>query len=459
MERPYKLINKYNSPVPRYTSYPPANHFHGNFDSENYKKAVLESNTQEPSNISIYVHIPFCKKMCYYCGCNACPLPHDDEAAKYVDSLKKELNLVFANIDKSRKLSQIHYGGGTPNAIPLHYLKEINEIILDEFDTINEPEIAIECNPAYLDYAAIDELISAKFNRFSFGIQDFDDNVLLSVNREPSLIPIEKLMEYVRKINPKIMINLDFIYGLTGQTAESFNRTILQAIELKPDRLVTFSYAHVPWVNKSQKILEKKGLPEQNEKLEMYYQSHELLVNSGYKPIGFDHYVLEHDELHKALKNNDLHRNFQGYCTRKTTGQVYAFGVSAISQLESVYGQNTKDINKYIEIVNSGNLPIEKGYELSELEINIRNIITKFLSNKFIDLNFVANELNMNIDELNSLLNIDYDAIREFEKDGILTFSNNVIQVTDLGVLFIRNVAATLDPNYNANENKYSKSV
>lgn len=459
MERPYKLIDKYNSPVPRYTSYPPANHFHNNFDSENYKKALVESNSQEPSNISIYLHIPYCKKMCYYCGCNACPLPKNDETARYIDALKKELHLVLANIDKSRKLSQIHYGGGTPNAIPLHYLKEINEIILAEFDTINEPEIAIECNPAYLDYAAIDELIEAKFNRFSFGIQDFDDNVLLSVNREPSLLPINELMQYVRNINPKIMINLDFIYGLTGQTAESFNRTILKAIELKPDRLVTFSYAHVPWVNKTQIILEKKGLPNQNEKLEMYYQSHELLVNSGYKPVGFDHYVLEHDELYKAYQNNDLHRNFQGYCTRRTTGQVYAFGVSAISQLEKVYAQNTKEIEKYIDTINSGNLPIEKGYELSQFELNIRNILTKFLSNKFIDLNKVADDLNLTFDEFKTEYKVDTYALTEFEKDGILTFRDNVIDVTELGVLFIRNVAAALDPNYQAAENKYSKSV
>lgn len=459
MERPYHLIDKYNAPVPRYTSYPPANHFTDKFTADEYSNAIVESNEQNPKNISVYIHIPYCQKLCYYCGCNACPMPKYDEVAHYVSALKKELNIVLDKLDKSRKLSQIHYGGGTPNSIPLNYLSEINKLIFSKFDKIVDPEIAIECNPAYIDYADIDELLEAGFNRFSFGVQDFDLQVLNDVNREPSKLPIDELMNYLRLKSPTSMINLDFIYGLTGQSAESFLKTIHKAIELKPDRLVTFSYAHVPWVNKTQKILEKKGLPEQNEKLEMYYQSHELLEKSGYMPVGFDHYVLEHDELYKAFKNNELHRNFQGYCTRRTTGQVYAFGVSAISQLERVYAQNTKEIRKYLESLENGKLPIEKGYALLQNEIIVREVLTKLLGNKFIDLEQVATELKISLESLKDVLQINYDSLLEFEKDGILMLHDNKIEITDLGVLFIRNVAAAFDPLYEIKENKYSRSV
>ncbi len=459
MEKQFALIDKYNAPVPRYTSYPPANHFHQDFTAGDYLKAVRESNTQSPENISVYIHIPYCNKLCHYCGCNACPMPKHDEVAHYVASVKNELNIVLDSLDKSRKLSQIHYGGGTPNAIPLHYLHEINHLIFEKFETIDQPEIAIECNPAYIERADIDVLFDAGFNRFSFGVQDFDLKVLDNVNRDPSKMEIGELMAYVREKRPGTMINLDFIYGLSGQTVDSFLETIQKAIDLKPDRLVTFSYAHVPWVNKSQKILEKKGLPEQKEKLAMYYKSHELLKNSGYQPVGFDHYVLEHDELYKAYKNNELHRNFQGYCTRRTTGQVYAFGVSAISQLEKVYSQNTKDNKKYIEFLGRNELPVEKGYALSEEEIIIREVINKLLSNKFIDLEKTAEELKLSFEELNEILKIDLEAIKEFERDGILSFKANSVHVTDLGVLFIRNVAAALDPAYEIKENKYSRSL
>lgn len=459
MENHLNLIDKYNEPVPRYTSYPPANHFHDRFASDNYKKAIVESNRQSPENISIYVHIPYCKQMCYYCGCNACPMPKEDEVKRYVQALKNELEIVLSLLDNNRKLAQIHYGGGTPNAIPLHYLNEINEIIFDNLETIQSPEIAIECNPAYLGFEEIDQLLEAGFNRFSFGIQDFNKEVLDNVNRETSKIDVNQLVKYVKEKNPSIKVNLDFIYGLSGQTLDSFLKTINTAADIKPDRLVTFSYAHVPWVNKTQKILDKKGLPSQEEKLNMYYKSRDLLVKKGYKPVGFDHYVLEDDELYQSYNSKELHRNFQGYCTRRTTGQVYAFGVSSISQLERVYAQNTKNIDDYIEMLNDGKLATIKGYEITEEEFIIREVINTLLCNQSISLESTANSLNMSLEDLNKLLMIDYTRLKEFEKDGIIKLSENNIDVTDDGLLFIRNVAATLDPAYSMKENKYSRSV
>lgn len=459
MKNQSELINKYNIPVPRYTSYPPANHFYDDFSDEDYKNAIVESNSHKPENISIYIHIPFCKRMCYYCGCNSCPAAKDAQVHSYIQALKKEMNLIFPLLRKSRKLSQIHYGGGTPNAISLDYISELNSIILNEFDTIARPEIAIECNPGYLAQSDIDKLNEAGFNRISLGIQDFNKKVLDNVNREESKLSINELMAYIKQVNPEFVINLDFIYGLPGQTAESFLETMKQAAELKPERLVTFSYAHVPWVNKRQLILEKRGLPAQSEKLEMYLNSYEFLKSQNYKPLGLDHYVIEGDELYKAYTNKELHRNFQGYCTRRTTGQVYAFGASAISQLENVYAQNAKENNDYIESLENGILPVQKGYKLSRDEKIIRDVITDFMCNKFLDLNKAAERNGINTEKLKEIINLDKSVLKDFEEDGILIYDNENIRVKEEGVLFIRNVAASLDPNFTKQTKKYSTSV
>jgi oxygen-independent coproporphyrinogen-3 oxidase len=453
------LYKKYNYPVPRYTSYPPANHFQEPFDNEKFINALKNSNNQQPENISIYIHIPFCKKMCHYCGCFKTPVHNEDIVEKYISALKIELTMLAKYLDKSRKLSQIHYGGGTPNAIPLHYLKEINELIFSQFEKIDVAEIAIECNPAYIELDDIAVLNDAGFNRISFGIQDFNIDVLNIVNRDASKIPADELVQHIREFYPHIRINFDFIYGLPGQTADSFLDTIQKAIEIKPDRLVTFSYAHVPWVNKAQLLLEKAGLPTEFNKIDMYFKSRDLLEKSGYTTIGFDHYVLENDELYNAFKTGNLHRNFQGYCTRSTTGQVYAVGVSSISQLETVYAQNYKSINAYIEKIQNGEFPVEKGYTVKSEEIIVRNVITNLLSNNSVDLQMIANKYNLSFSELETLLKIDYETLLDLENDGVMSLKNNRIEITKYGVLFIRNVAGALDPAYSKQYTNYSKPV
>jgi oxygen-independent coproporphyrinogen III oxidase len=459
MENLKYLLDKYNAPVPRYTSYPPANHFTDEFTAQDYHQAIIQSNIEGDSNVSFYLHIPFCKRMCYYCGCNSCPMAEQNIVNRYVQALKKEVNLVSEALDSKRKLSQIHYGGGTPNSIDLRYIKELNELIFSKFETIENPEIAIECHPGYLEQGDLELLTQAGFNRFSLGIQDFSDDVLKKSNREPSKIPVGDLISSIKELNPKAKVNLDFIYGLPGQTRESFNNTIRQAAELRPDRIVTFSYAHVPWVNKLQLHLEEIGLPEQNDKIEMYFSSARLLKELGYIQIGFDHYVLPDDELNIAFEQKQLHRNFQGYSTRSTTGQVYAFGVSAISQLESAYSQNTKSIEDYIKILDNNHLPTEKGYQLRQAEKQIGELITYFLCNKELKFDLIANQLELSLIDLMRLLKIDFRSLSEFESDGIIEFSTGTMRVTDIGMLFIRNVAGEFDPIYAGKTNKYSKSV
>ena len=452
-----ELLNKYSIPVPRYTSYPPANFFNESFTADSYKEAIIESNEQNPQHISIYIHIPFCYHMCHYCGCNSQLLKDKNVVKEYIEALKKEIRMVLPLLDHSRKISQIHYGGGTPTSQPVSVLKEINRIILSEFECIENPEIAIECHPGYLDENYWNDLIDAGFNRISIGIQDFNEEVLKASARKPSRMVIEDIIHILR--SKGISVNMDFIYGLPLQTTESFAETINKAISLKPDRIVTFSYAHVPWVNELQKNLEKIGLPSVSTKNEIYETAKKLLIDAGYKTIGLDHFVLANDELYEALQTKSLHRNFQGYCTRHTTGQVYAFGNTGISQLSTAYSQNAKDLNTYISSVNEGKYPITKGYILNKEEQITREVIASLMCNYTVSWSDIANRMNMSEKEVRNALNYNKEQLFDFQKDGIIEFSEDYITVLPEAAPFVRNVAASLDKLMVNNEKRYSKSV
>ncbi len=454
-----ELLKKYNTPVPRYTSYPPANFFKDTYTAVDYLEAVEQSNSWEPKNISLYFHLPFCSKLCFYCGCNSYPMADQQTVLNYVEALKAELKLVSKFIDKNRPVSQVHFGGGTPNSVPVEYLTQIMDVLYETFIFKSTPEIAIECNPAYLDLKYLQQLKTAGFNRFSLGIQDFNLQVLKGVNRDPSPIPAKDLVLFLKDGSPGIRVNLDFIYGLPYQTPDSFTDTIQKAIDIEPDRLVTFSYAHVPWVNKNQEILEKSGLPDNNEKAKMYEKACDLLTEQGYKAIGLDHFVQENDELFQALKSGTLHRNFQGYCTRGTTGQVYAFGVSGISQLHKAYAQNSKSVLEYIAAIKQEQLPIRKGYALNDQEITVREVITELMCNKQINWNSLAESLFITAPKIKEVIHYNESVLKQFQDDGIIQFSDENIKVTDEGVLFIRNVAASFDPLLVAGNQMFSKPV
>jgi oxygen-independent coproporphyrinogen-3 oxidase len=427
------LIEKYNQAVPRYTSYPPANHFSDDFNASKYAQMLEASNSGNPQNIAFYIHIPFCQHICYYCGCNALKLNKKANIEAYIVALKKEISLVLSKLDKGRKISQIHFGGGTPNAIEAHYLKDIIAALSAHFQFIENPEIAIECHPALLTYDYIDQLADAGFNRFSLGIQDFDDDVLKLVNRRPSILPVEDLVAYLRSKPTTVGVNLDFIYGLPIQTPESFAKSIERAISIQPDRLVTFSYAHVPWLKKHQVILQKKGLPDSESKMAMFEKASELMQEAGYQSIGLDHFAKPNDELTLALNNKQLHRNFQGYCTRRTTGQVYAFGVSGISQLAAGYVQNTKDIKTYITVLEKDSLPVEKGLIATDKQCIVREVINQIMCNHYLHWEQLSDLLGLTTAELKTTVNYNEDKLTDFAKDGLLTFDQEHLEVTAIG--------------------------
>lgn len=454
-----KIILKYDVPGPRYTSYPPANFFRTGFSAEDYKKLLEGSNQSEPRNISVYIHIPFCTRRCHFCGCNTTLYENDDIVSAYIEALINEIKTTAAYIDKkNRKVTQVHWGGGTPNSIEKKYITKVMNELRSLFSFSAGAEIAIECNPAYLDDEYVKFLKNEGFNRISLGIQDFNTSVLNSVNRLPSKLPYPALMQMLRDAGFS-GINLDFIYGLPGQTVESFGETIREAIRLSPDRLVTFSYAHVPWVMTEQKKLEDIGLPSPGQKLSMFISSMKIITENGYEQIGLDHYAKPGDELAEALKAKKLHRNFQGYCTRETTGQVYGFGCSSISQLYGGYSQNEKNIRNYCEKINLTGFAVERGYKLNFEEQVCKVVINEIMCNGFVSFDEIAGRFSVTSETVKAITGYNPGKLTEIINDNLITVADDKLGVSKAGMLIVRNIAMVFDPMLNTGGNKYSRTI
>ncbi len=377
---------------------------------------------------------------------------------KYIDTLIKEIDLVSQDISKERKLTQVHWGGGTPNAISAKLIRRVTDAIKRNFTFADEYEMAMECSPAYLDFRMVDELRDMGFNRISLGVQDFKTDVLDAINRKAAKVPVKDMITYLRKIGFK-GINLDLVYGLPLQTQESFKETVKMAIEANPDRLVTFSYAHVPSVITRQKELEKYGLPGADEKIAMLEDAYNQALEAGYVAIGMDHFAKPEDDFAIALKERTLHRNFQGYCTRSTTGQVYGFGTSSISQLFNAYSQNEKTIKAYMDRVENDGRAVVRGYKLNQTEQIIRQIINELMCNYFVDFKEVANDFEVETSEVYKAVDFHIDKIQPFVNDGLLEVNNDELTVKGQGRFVIRNIAMAFDPALKQGKGHYSKTV
>ena len=453
-----RLVEKYNESGPRYTSYPPATFFNEYFGDNQYIDALTNSNLERPENISVYIHVPFCPQICHFCGCTTETGFSRPFLERYIDAVIKEIEFVSKKIDKKRKLTQVHWGGGTPNAIAYKYIEKITDTLKENFDFSDNYEMAIECNPAHLEFRHIELLKKFGFNRISVGIQDFRKDVLDAINRRSSKRPIEDIISKISDVG-FTGTNIDLVYGLPLQTVDSFRRTIERAIKLNTDRIVTFSYAHVPSVIPRQKVLDNIGFPSSDEKAQMYEESYESLIKAGYVSIGMDHYSKPHDEFAIALKEKKLHRNFQGYCTRETTGQVYGFGASSISQLDSAYSQNIKTASEYIESIENNGLAVLRGYALNNNEKIIRYIINSIMCNYYVDLDHVSNYFNVPIDEVKEIIRFSESKFKDFISDELLVINGNHIKVNDKGRLFTRNISMRFDPLVEKNIGTYSKTI
>lgn len=436
-----QLLKKYDRPGPRYTSYPPAPAFSKDFGPDDYRNAIVENNLQNSkSDLSLYFHIPFCDTLCYFCGCNMLVTHRRETIRKYLDYLKKEIDMVWRLISPERKVTQLHWGGGTPSYLDPDEIRELGNFINERFRYVDEPEVGVEIDPRGLTYEHMKAFQEVGFNRISMGVQDFDPKVQKAVNRiQPETIT-RQAIDWARELGFK-SINIDLIYGLPFQTVESFEKTIDKIIELSPERLAVFNFAYVPWLKPHQRVIKKEDLPTPEVKLQILKMTIEKLTEAGYVYIGMDHFAKPDDELAIAQREKTLYRNFQGYSTR-AGADLYAFGMSAISQFQNIYAQNYKELKDYYARIDEEKFPTVVGYKMSQDDIIRKHVIMRLMCDMELTKSEVERKFGINFDEYfaDSL-----PKLQEFIDDGLVELTDDKIIVTLMGRLVIRNIAMCFD--------------
>ena len=449
------LVKKYNVAGPRYTSYPPATKFTDALKWPELAERILENNRSE-RDLSLYFHIPFCETLCWYCGCTTVITLNHGQGTTYLNYLEKEVGRMSTLVNSHRKVVQLHWGGGSPTFLSPDEIRRLGEIIHRHFVFGDGYEAGVEIDPRRLTRDHIVALREIGFNRASLGVQDFDAKVQEAVHRVQPREMTEQVLGWVRELGFS-SINFVLIYGLPNQTVESFNRTLDIVLSLQPDRLAVFSYAHVPWVKPAQKILEHKILPTPEVKLELLKMVIERLTeNNRYVYIGMDHFARPADELAVAQKLKELQRNFQGYSTRGGA-DIYAFGMSSISQIPDAYWQNEKDLLKYYAALDAGQVPVARGYIVSDEDKLRRETIMRVMCDLSLDYSAMSQRLGM---DFRSHFEREIDSLSGFEADGLVRRSAGGIEVTDTGRLFIRNIAMSFDNTLApVGERKHSRTI
>lgn len=454
-----ELLEKYSVSVPRYTSYPTAPEWKESFTKEDFLLATEKGNKNK-SPISLYFHLPFCESQCYFCACNVVISKKRDVVDPYIDHLKKEIINAAKYIDKGRIVEQIHLGGGTPTYFTPSELKDFFSSVSDNFTFSKDLEAGVEVDPRVTTKEHLKALSELGFNRISMGIQDFDIKVQEAVNRVQPYEQTKKLFDDAREFGFH-SINVDLIYGLPYQTQESFSKTIDLIVELNPDRIALFHYAHLPMMVPHQgKYIDSSVLPGSSEKIKIFQHALKKLNDKGYAFIGLDHFAKPDDELAVAKKNKTLHRNFQGYTT-KAGCDLHGFGITSISSIQNAFSQNIKKVNPYYEKVEANEIPIFRGFTLNDDDLLRRDVIMKILCDG--EVNKKSIEEKHNID-FNKYFAFEIESLKKFEDEGLVINSMN-ITVTPLGQFFLRNIASTFDfylqemKKKNEKGKTYSKSV
>jgi len=429
-----ELLRRFDRPGPRYTSYPTADRFVEAFGPDAYRVALTNRAVGGFSRpLSLYVHLPFCNTICYYCACNKIITKDHGRSAKYIKYLGKEMGLVTDVIGRGIRLEQLHFGGGTPTFLTREELAELMRLIGSQFTLTPEGEYSIEIDPRSTEPETVRLLASLGFNRISVGIQDFDEDVQRAVNRIQPLEMVEKAVEESRKAGFE-SINADLIYGLPKQTLESFGRTLDSLIRLAPDRIALYNYAHLPQRFKAQRLINDSDLPSAEERLQIFLMSMQRLLDAGYVYIGLDHFSKPEDELNQARLNKSLHRNFQGYTTRAECDLI-GFGVSAISKVGNSYSQSVRTVNAYYERLDKGSLPIEKGFELSQDDVLRREIIMTLMCSAPVDIEAINRDYGI---DFNRYFEHELIRLKQYEEAGLITIDPQAIRVTAKGRLFVR---------------------
>jgi len=434
------LVKKYNVPGPRYTSYPPATKFTDAISWEQLSAKIGENN-RAPRDLSVYFHIPFCETLCWFCGCTTVITLNHDKGMAYVEALGREVAKMAPRLNQQRKVVQLHFGGGSPTFLRPDEIRRLGEIIHQHFAFSSDIEASVEVDPRRLTREHMVALREIGFNRASMGVQDFNPKVQEAIHRIQPREMTQQAMDWMRELGYN-SINLDLIYGLPFQTPESFNETLDVVLAMKPDRLAVFSYAHVPWIKPSQKILEREVLPTPETKLEVLKLVIEKLTADGrYVYIGMDHFAKPTDELAIAQREKKLQRNFQGYSTRAGS-DIYAFGMSSISQIPDAYWQNEKELPKWQEAVDAGKVPLNRAYFPTDEDKIRRETIMRVMCDLSLDYAAMSQKLGI---KFGQHFEKELASLAPLEADGLVKCDSGGLEVTDAGRLFIRNIAMCFD--------------
>lgn len=432
------LIDKYNIPGPRYTSYPTVPYWdETTFSPEKWRESVIrsfhESNAEE--GISIYIHLPFCEALCTFCACHKRITKQHSVEIPYLESVLKEWKLYLELFEERPKLKELHLGGGTPTFFSPKNLKTLLEGIFETVEIAEHPEFSFEGHPNNTTKDHLQTLYDLGFRRVSFGVQDYDPKVQKAINRIQSYEKVKEVTELAREIGYR-GISHDLVFGLPHQNWEAMEHTIRKTMELKPDRLAFYSYAHVPWVKGvGQRGFDENDLPSGEEKRRLYEDGKKLLEDLGYIEVGMDHFSLEHDDLYQSLIQKKLHRNFMGY-TSSNTQLMVGLGMSAISDSWYAFAQNVKTVEEYQKIVEEGKIPVVKGHILDEEDLTVRRHILNLMC-----------QLETTFTDKNSFPGLEnaLEMLEEMERDELVEIYDNQIKITEKGRAFTRNVAMVFD--------------
>ena len=448
------LIRRYDHAGPRYTSYPTAAQFHEGVSEDDYRKWAQHSNEDPiPRPLSLYFHIPFCDTVCFYCACTKVVTKNHDRATAYLDYLCREIALQSALFDADRKVEQLHWGGGTPTFLSTDQIRQLMDATRRHFSLLDDDvgEYSIEIDPRSVDGEKLRVLRETGFNRISLGVQDVNPEVQKAVNRLQSEELTRKVAGQARDLGFK-SINMDLMYGLPYQTVASFEQTLNSVVDMNPDRIAVYNYAHLPKRFKPQRRIDELNLPSANDKLALLQHTIEHLTGAGYVYIGMDHFAKPDDELAIAQENGTLQRNFQGYSTHGDCDLV-SMGMSAIGHVCDNYTQNVRDLDLYYEMLDAGKLPLDRGIELEPDDLLRRDIITRLICNFVLDIKTIEKKWHF---DFATHFKPELEDLQKMQADGLLLLKDNVLRVLPAGRLLVRNICMVFD-RYLRNSNDQSR--
>ncbi len=446
-----RLLSAYGRPVPRYTSYPTAPHFHAGIDADMAASWLSDVPADMPA--SIYLHVPYCSKLCWYCGCNTKIVARYEPVAKFAALLRREATLIAGWLSRRQRVTHIHWGGGTPNILSPVDFCVLTAELRSRFLVASDAEIAVEVDPRTLSIDMIAAFGAAGVTRASLGVQDFDETVQRAVNRVQSFATVKQAVLGLRGGGVR-SINLDLMYGLPHQTRDTIVRTIDQAVSLEPERIALFGYAHVPWMKKHQRLIDEATLPDERARWDLAALAVERLQAAGYEWIGLDHFARPDDPLTRAARSGGLRRNFQGYTT-DATEVLLGLGPSAISTLPQGYLQNATEPRAWADSIRAGRLATVKGIAINADDRLRRAVIERLMCDLAVDLDRVARDYGTTANAFTQ----EKAALAPFVRDGLVEVEGDRVRLTERGRPLMRSVAAVFDRHLAASAARHSRAV